>query len=287
MDLLVIVTILSGIVVLVCMLFLFKQRQPREPVDEPAEARGQDAQRPRRVIAARNQRQRLRATGQQQQRDSGDDDDDEQPEELKLDISDKVGAKKRAKLEAKAEKKAMREAEALAREDKKKRQEQEEEDRKKAEELEKKEKEKQEEEERKALEEKERREYEEYLKLKASFNVDEEGFDEEGENCSEMDLLKEFINYIKKMKVVVLEDLAVHFKLKTQNVIDRIQELQKDGTLTGVIDDRGKFIYISQGELEAVAKFVKQRGRVSISELAECSNQLINLTPDVSVPVKT
>jgi hypothetical protein len=36
------------------------------------------------------------------------------------------------------------------------------------------------------------------------------------------------------MKVVVLEDLAAHFKLKTQNVIDRIQELQVEGLLTGV-----------------------------------------------------
>lgn len=32
---------------------------------------------------------------------------------------------------------------------------------------------------------------------------------------------------------MVLEDLAAHFKLKTQNVIDRIDDLQKAGTLTG------------------------------------------------------
>jgi len=36
------------------------------------------------------------------------------------------------------------------------------------------------------------------------------------------------------MKVVVLEDLAAHFKLKTQNVIDRIQDLQAEGLLTGM-----------------------------------------------------
>lgn len=47
-----------------------------------------------------------------------------------------------------------------------------------------------------------------------------------------------------------------------------------------MIDDRGKFIYISMEEYEAVAKFIKQRGRVSITELAESSNQLINLNPD-------
>ena len=47
--------------------------------------------------------------------------------------------------------------------------------------------------------------------------------------------------------------------------------------VSGVVDDRGKFIYISREELEAVAKFIKQRGRVSISEISDSSNSLINL----------
>ena len=47
-------------------------------------------------------------------------------------------------------------------------------------------------------------------------------------------------------------------------------------------DDRGKFIYISPEELQAVAKFIKQRGRVTISELAESSNTLINLQTEKS-----
>ncbi|KAH3790126.1 DDRGK domain-containing protein 1-like [Dreissena polymorpha] len=82
------------------------------------------------------------------------------------------------------------------------------------------------------------------------------------------------------MKVVMLEELATHFKIRTQDCIDRIQDLQKEGQLTGVIDDRGKFIYITVEELESVAKFIKQNGRVSIRELAESSNLLINLNPD-------
>lgn len=82
---------------------------------------------------------------------------------------------------------------------------------------------------------------------------------------------------------MVLEDLAAHFKMKTQDTIDRVTQLQEDGLLTGVIDDRGKFIFISQKELEAVATFIRQRGRVSIAELAESSNQLITLTPEATV----
>lgn len=89
--------------------------------------------------------------------------------------------------------------------------------------------------------------------------------------------------YFQDNKVVILEDLATTFKLKTQSAIERIQDLQSNGSLTGVIDDRGKFIYISEDELQQVAKFVKQRGRITITELAESSNQLINLTPAVAV----
>jgi hypothetical protein len=94
--------------------------------------------------------------------------------------------------------------------------------------------------------------------------------------------------------------------LKTQDAIDRLQKLVQDGSLTGmvywkllnlqyltlqilslgVIDDRGKFIYISREEMEAVAKFIRQRGRVSLSDLAESSNQLIQLGPQIQ-PAET
>eukprot|EP00091_Calanus_sinicus_P022130 TRINITY_DN6887_c0_g1_i1.p1 TRINITY_DN6887_c0_g1~~TRINITY_DN6887_c0_g1_i1.p1 ORF type:complete len:153 (-),score=78.17 TRINITY_DN6887_c0_g1_i1:72-530(-) len=133
-----------------------------------------------------------------------------------------------------------------------------------------------EEEEKRIREEKEKREQEEYEKLKAAFSVEDEGCDAGEEGDEENKLLK-FINYIKETKVVLLEDLAAQFHLKTQEAIDRVTQLQADGLLTGVIDDRGKFIYVSQEELEAVAKFIRQQGRVSITDLAMSSNQLITL----------
>merc|ERR1712062_827830 len=125
-------------------------------------------------------------------------------------------------------------------------------------------------------EERQRREKEEYEKLKAAFSVEDEGCDAEDEEDEENKLLK-FVNYIKETKVVLLEDLAAQFKLKAQEAIDRVTQLQEDGLLTGVIDDRGKFIYISREEMEAVAKFIKQQGRVSISDLAMNSNKLVTL----------
>ena len=132
------------------------------------------------------------------------------------------------------------------------------------------------EEEQRIREEKERKEHEEYMKIKAAFSVEEEGFDEDPDEDPE-NKLEIFIQYVKDTKVVVLEDLAAHFKMKTDDTIDRVSTLIQEGKLTGVIDDRGKFIFISQEELDAVAKFITQRGRVSISELAENSNRLISL----------
>lgn len=148
-----------------------------------------------------------------------------------------------------------------------------------------------------------------------------------------------------------LEDVALHFNLKTQEAIDRIQNIQEMGRLTGicfmsvilanlvslfvyvtacirslvvlgafqlrtmsavgvfsegamtvynvhlhtiidvffpqfsgVMDDRGKFIYISEEELKNVAKFIRQRGRISITELAESSNTLIKLQKEKEKP---
>ena len=44
----------------------------------------------------------------------------------------------------------------------------------------------------------------------------------------------------------MLEDLAHEFSLRTEEVINRVRGLQEMGHITGVIDDRGKFIYISE-----------------------------------------
>jgi len=198
-------------------------------------------------------------------------------EEAGIKVPDgKIGKKKMEKLQAKADKKLQREAEVREREENKKKREKDDEDSKKAREREQEDEKREEEEEKRRQEEKERQEYEEYLKMKAAFTVDEEGCDDEEDSAE--NLLGKFISYIEETKVVLLEDLAAHFKMKTQEVIDRISSLQESGDLTGVVDDRGKFIYISRSELESVAKFIRQQGRVSITDLAANSNKLITLS---------
>lgn len=189
----------------------------------------------------------------------------------KLTCRGKLSQKLR-KLEEKQARKAQREAEEAEREERKRLESQREAEWKKEEERLRLEEEQKEEEERRAREEQAQREHEEYLKLKESFVVEEEGVGETMTEEESHSFLTEFINYIKQSKVVLLEDLASQVGLRTQDTINRIQDLLAEGTLTGVIDDRGKFIYITPEELAAVANFIRQRGRVSITELAQASN---------------
>ncbi|KAH8311336.1 hypothetical protein KR044_005722 [Drosophila immigrans] len=302
MDLILLIGIATALLIVLLTLYFLQQKNAKSET-KPAGA-AQPAQRgvpqraqegvPRRAQIARNQRNRLRqnpnapaaaapaAAVAAPVDDSDDDDavagDDGQRVPQGAVLDEKMGAKKRAKMEAKEQKRLQREQELHDREQRKVKEAKEEAERKQLDEQEAEVERKRAEAERLAKEERERKEHEEYLKMKAAFSVEEEGY-EEGDAEEKENLLADFIQYIKDNKVVLLEDLATAFKLKTQQAIERIQELQANGTITGVIDDRGKFIYVSEEELAAVAKFIKQRGRVSIAELAESSNNLINLTP--------
>ncbi|KAL5802569.1 hypothetical protein ACOSQ4_030874 [Xanthoceras sorbifolium] len=117
----------------------------------------------------------------------------------------------------------------------------------------------------------------EFDKWKGEFSVDAEGTTENEVQDGSQDLLSDFVEYIKKNKCVPLEDLAAEFKLRTQECINRITSLESMGRLSGVMDDRGKYIYISLEEMKAVADYIKHQGRVSISHLASKSNQFIDL----------
>ncbi|KAJ0045841.1 hypothetical protein Pint_04230 [Pistacia integerrima] len=117
----------------------------------------------------------------------------------------------------------------------------------------------------------------EFDKWKGEFSIDAEGTTENELQDGKRDLLSDFVDYIKKHKCVPLEDLAAEFKLRTQECINRITSLESMGRLSGVMDDRGKYIYISLEEMTAVADYIKHQGRVSISHLASKSNQFIDL----------
>ncbi|XP_020861100.1 DDRGK domain-containing protein 1 [Phascolarctos cinereus] len=259
---------------------------PRPQLLRPENERAEGRARRRRDMGSRLQAQRRARRAEEedeevmeaQEEESGDEPAEIQP-------LGKIGAKKQRKLEEKQARKAQREAEEAEREERRRLESKREEERKKEDERLRLEEERKEAEERKAREEQEQREHEEYLKLKEAFVVEEEGEAETMTEEQSRSFLTEFISYIKQAKVVLLEDLASHVGLRTQDAINRVQDLLAEGTLTGVIDDRGKFIYITPEEMAAVAQFIRQRGRVSISELAQASNSLITLTPETPAQI--
>ncbi|XDV21556.1 hypothetical protein PO909_026639 [Leuciscus waleckii] len=294
----VVLYIVAALILLVLIVFAVRVRGRTEEADreEHRDVASRSVSRPQaleeRPVGMPRRRRNLhtRVSAQRAQRASdnedspveADEDQEDRPaSEERPQAAGKVGAKKQKKLEEKQARKAQREAELEEREERKKMQELRDQERQKEEEKEKLQEQKQEDELRRAKEDQERREEEEYQRMKEAFVIEDQGEAEELDEQESRNLLQEFIQYVKKSKVVLLEDLASHFGLRTQDAIARLQDLIADGSLTGVIDDRGKFIFITPEELNAVAQFIKQRGRVSITELAQASNTLINLTPDI------
>lgn len=288
--------LIAAAILIVLIVFAIKLRRKTQEADEEqqrnvvraarppqraAEERGAGVPRRRRNLANVMANRRPRGEALEHEEDMDVEEvDEEEVEQQSFQPTAKVGAKKQKKLDEKQAKRAQKEAEMEEREERKRMQELREKERRQEEEKERLLEQKQEEDERRAKEEQERREEEEYLKLKASFIIEDQGEEEQLSEDQSRNLLQEFIQYIESSKVVLLEDLASHFGMRTQDAIARLQDLLADGSLTGVIDDRGKFISITPEELDSVAQFIRQRGRVSITELAQASNSLINLMPE-------
>ncbi|SPQ97831.1 DDRGK domain-containing protein 1 [Plasmodiophora brassicae] len=103
------------------------------------------------------------------------------------------------------------------------------------------------------------------------------------EDFAGADLLEAFVQHIKDRKMVAIEELAVRFEMgSAQNVLDRIKDLEADGRLSGVVDDRGKYIYVSREQFDQVAEFINERGRVSVADIVSACNRLIDVTPAVT-----
>ncbi|GJN10566.1 hypothetical protein PR202_ga28671 [Eleusine coracana subsp. coracana] len=232
-----------------------------------------------RGAAPRRMRRRPAAAGSSAASTSRDvaEDDGESDEE---EVEDAYNARKASKKERKRqEREAQRQADEAARDSRKTKQDRYEEMRRKKDE----EREAQErlmEEEARARKAKEEEAAAlEFEKWKGAFSVDAEGTTESETQDDGQGLLHNFVEYIKKQKCVPLEDLAAEFRMRTQDCINRIVTLESMDRLSGVMDDRGKFIYISTEEMKAVAEYIRKEGRVSISHLANNSNQFIDLEP--------
>eukprot|EP01005_Ploeotia_sp_CARIB1_P001353 NODE_291_length_1010_cov_232.156285_g284_i0.p1 GENE.NODE_291_length_1010_cov_232.156285_g284_i0~~NODE_291_length_1010_cov_232.156285_g284_i0.p1 ORF type:complete len:207 (-),score=62.02 NODE_291_length_1010_cov_232.156285_g284_i0:141-761(-) len=188
----------------------------------------------------------------------------------------KIGKRKAEKMKLKEEKRRNHEA---MQENRRRRKEEEANQRirEKEAQLEREEQEEQEaEEERQAEMEKKSKEDELYAQLRMGMCVDEQG-NEEDDEPENNQLLQDFVAEIEREKVVHYQDLAVKFDMTIDRVVECIEGLVASGSLNGVFDERGKFFLITMEELDHLATFMKQRGRVSVGELTRECNRSIRL----------
>lgn len=114
------------------------------------------------------------------------------------------------------------------------------------------------------------------------FSIEQEGSKMAEDSEESQSLLQQFVDHIKTHKVILLEDLAAEFNLTTQDAIQRVEALQEANRITGIIDDRGKFIYVTEEEMDKVAKFIQRKGRLGLAELSRECNKLIRLEGDTT-----
>lgn len=216
---------------------------------------------------------------QQPQQPQQGEDGEEDNGEAGTEEGKKVSAKKQAKLAMKAQ----RAAEAKQREEERMERRKEDEqfwanreaERKK--ELE--EQEKRALEEKKLEEEMEKRDQAEFDQWKGFIEVEESGSAVKSEEELQREA-DELVATLKRDKIVLLESLALQWDLTSAQVVERLAQLEEQGKVQGVVDERGKYIYVTPEEMEAIAKWVQRKGRVKLAALAAHSNKLVRLTSE-------
>ena len=133
-------------------------------------------------------------------------------------------------------------------------------------------------------EEQKKKEDEEYNKWKNMIKVGEEG--EDRMDFTKEETINQFLDYIKIRKVVSLEDISGTFKLSPNDIVMKLNQYEKEGRIMGIIDDRGKYIYITEKGMGLIEKMLMNRGRISKSDLIKECNRLIRFEPTEQDKIK-
>jgi hypothetical protein len=99
------------------------------------------------------------------------------------------------------------------------------------------------------------------------------GSSDGGDDGSSDELLASFVAHLRAHKVTPLVDLARRFNLKTADVVARIRALESAGQLSGVLDERGKYVRVDDDEMHALAAYINDAGRVSIDDVRAFMNR--------------
>ena len=136
----------------------------------------------------------------------------------------------------------------------------------------------------KVQEEQKKKDDEIYNQWKDMMKVGEEG--EEKMDFTKEEVINKFLDYIKIRKVVSLEDLSGTFKLNTNDIVMKLNQFENEGRILGIIDDRGKYIYITEKEMGLIEKMFMNRGRINKGDLIKECNRLIRFEPTEEDKIK-
>ena len=133
-------------------------------------------------------------------------------------------------------------------------------------------------------EEQKKKEDELYNQWKDMMKVGEEG--EEKMDFTKEEVINKFLDYIKIRKVISLEDISGTFKLSPNEIVMKLNQFEKEGRILGIIDDRGKYIYITEKEMSLIEKMFMNRGRISKADLIKECNRIIRFEPTEEDKIK-
>lgn len=125
------------------------------------------------------------------------------------------------------------------------------------------------------------REQKEYEKWKPEFDINETGneFEFEDEKLNiEYASLSKFLNVIISGKITDINNLSIEFRISTEDVISRIQQLEEKGIIDGVLTDKGQYIFINEEEWESINFQINKNGKISkTKDLVFICNNVISM----------
>jgi hypothetical protein len=85
--------------------------------------------------------------------------------------------------------------------------------------------------------------------------------------------VQEWIDEMKDRRTILTTEIATSFELPEEKVVQRIQELIKEGRVAGVMEGNGRFIFIAEDELHSIAESLIERGALSLGDVAAVCNE--------------
>ncbi len=80
---------------------------------------------------------------------------------------------------------------------------------------------------------------------------------------------KAILAKLRKERTIAFTDLAAFVRLPVSSAVARVRALEAEGRLTGIADERGRYVYLAPEELDEIAERLKVRGRVTAADAAD------------------